>query len=188
MRLDKIADVSTGLVLARKKASGEEGFEYELLTLKSFNENGYIENDYLDKFISEDRINDQYLTKEGDVIVRLSFPNTAIYITKELENMVIPSLFAIIRNKSDNILSEFIAVFLNSEKCKRQLAADTIGSAISIVKTSTFKDINIPKGTIEKQKSIIKVNSLIIKEKKLLMELMKEKEKSHKAIMKKMFE
>lgn len=188
MKLDKIADVSTGLVLARKKASGNKGFSYELLTLKSFNENGYIECEYLDVFISEDIINEQYLTKEGDVIVRLSYPNTAVYITKELENMVIPSLFAIIRNESDDILSEFIAVFLNSEKCKRQLAADIIGSTISIVKTSAFKDVNIPKYTIEKQKSIIKMNSLVIKEKKLLMELMKEKEKCHKAMMKKIFD
>lgn len=188
MKLGKIANVSTGLVLARKKASGNKGFVYELLTLKSFNEDGYIEHDYLDDFISEDRINDQYLTKEGDVIVRLSYPNTAVYITKELENMVIPSLFAIIRNESENILSEFIAVFLNSEKCKRQLAADTVGSAISIVKTSTFKDIHIPNYTIEKQKAIIEVNSLVVKEKKLLVKLLKEKEKCHKEIMKKMFE
>ncbi|GAA0777112.1 hypothetical protein GCM10008908_31660 [Clostridium subterminale] len=188
MKLDKIADVSTGLVLARKKASGNNGFGYELLTLRSFNENGYIEDDYLDDFISEDKINQQYLTKEGDVIVRLSSPNTAVYITKELENMVIPSLFAIIRNESNNILSEFIAVFLNSKKCRRLLAADTIGSVISIVKTSAFKDLHIPKYTIEKQRDIIKVNSLVIKEKKLLMELLKEKQKCHKAIMGKMFE
>ena len=188
MKLDKIAEVSTGLVLSRKKALGNEGFSYELLTLKSFNEDGYIKEEYLDDFISEDKINEQYLTKEGDVIVRLSYPNTAVYITKELENMVIPSLFAIIRNQDENILSEFIAIFLNSKKCKRQLAADTIGSAISIVKTSTFKDIQIPKCTLEKQKSIIEVNSLLVKEKNLLVELLKEKEKYHKEVIRKMFE
>ena len=53
MKLEKIADISTGLVLSRKKSSNNEGFVYELLTLKSFNENGYIEDEYLDNFISE---------------------------------------------------------------------------------------------------------------------------------------
>ena len=78
MKLEKIADISTGLVLSRKKSSNNEGFVYELLTLKSFNENGYIEDEYLDNFISEEKIKSQYLTQEGDIIVRLSSPNTAI--------------------------------------------------------------------------------------------------------------
>ncbi|WP_250674115.1 hypothetical protein LZ906_002050 [Paraclostridium ghonii] len=187
MKLDEIADISTGLVLSRKKSSTNKGFTYELLTLKSFNENGYIEDDYLDDFISEEKIKIQYLTKEGDVIVRLSSPNTAIYITKEYENMIIPSLFAIIRNKSKTINSQFIQVYLNSEKCKRKLAADTIGSAVSIVKTTSFKDIKIPEYSLENQEKIIKLNELIIKEKKLLDKLIVEKNKYHRIIMSKVF-
>ncbi len=187
MRLEEIAEISTGLVLSRKKSSTNKGLTYELLTLKSFNENGYIEDDYLDDFISEEKIKSQYLTQEGDIIVRLSSPNTAIYITKEQENIVIPSLFAIIRNKSKTINSQFIQVYLNSEKCKRQLAADTIGSAISIVKTSSFKDIKIPEYTLEKQNMIIELNKLVIKEKKILEQFIDEKNKYHKTIMSKMF-
>ena len=187
MKLDKIADISTGLVIARKKSSDNKGFAYELLTLKSFNEDGYIEDVYIDDFISEEKIKKQYLTQEGDVIVRLSSPNTAIYITKEYENMVIPSLFAIIRNKSEYINSQFIQIYLNSEKCKRQLAADTIGSAVSIVKTSSFKDIKIPEYSIEKQEKIIELNTLVIKEKRLLAKLIDEKNKYHKTLMSKMF-
>lgn len=187
MKLDEIADISTGLVLARKKSSTNKGFKYELLTLKSFNENGYIEDEYLDDFTSEEKIKNQYLTQEGDIIVRLSSPNTAIYITKEYKNMVIPSLFAIIRNKSKDINSQFIQAYLNSEKCKRQLAADTIGSAVSIVKTSSFKDIKIPEYTLEKQNKIIELNKLVIKEKKILEQFIDEKNKYHKTIMSKMF-
>ena len=187
MKLEKIADISTGLVLSRKKSSNNEGFVYELLTLKSFNENGYIEDEYLDNFISEEKIKSQYLTQEGDIIVRLSSPNTAIYITKEYENMVIPSLFAIIRNKVDTINSQFIQIYLNSEKCKRQLAADTIGSTVSIVKTSTFKEIKIPEYTVEKQEKIIELNQIVIQEKILLNQLLDEKNKYHKTIMSKVF-
>ncbi len=157
------------------------------ISLKSFNENGYIEDKYLDDFISEEEIKNQYLTQEGDIIVRLSSPNTAVYITKEYENMVIPSLFAIIRNKSNSINSQFIQIYLNSEKCKRRLASDTIGSAVSIVKTSTFKEIKIPEYTIQKQEKIIELNQIMIKEKILLNKLMDEKNKYHKTIMSKMF-
>ena len=188
MKLDKIADISTGLVIARKKASSDKGFNYELLTLRSFNENGYVEKEYLDEFLSEEKIKEQYLTKEGDIIIRLSSPNTAVCITKELENILIPSLFAIIRVNREGILPEFLSVYLNSEKSKRQLAADTIGSAISIVKTSTFKEIDLPRYDVKKQRQIIDLNSLIVKEKRLLSKLVNEKEVLHRTIMKKMFE
>ena len=157
MKLEKIADISTGLVLSRKKSSNNEGFVYELLTLKSFNENVYIEDEYLDNFISEEKIKSQYLTQEGDIIVRLSSPNTAIYITKEYENMVIPSLFAIIRNKVDTINSQFI------------------------------KEIKIPEYTVEKQEKIIELNQIVIQEKILLNQLLDEKNKYHKTIMSKVF-
>ena len=101
--------------------------------------------------------------------------------------MVIPSLFAIIRNKVDTINSQFIQIYLNSEKCKRQLAADTIGSAVSIVKTSTFKEIKIPEYTVEEQEKIIELNQIVIQEKILLNQLLDEKNKYHKTIMSKVF-
>ncbi|MCC0706474.1 restriction endonuclease subunit S [Clostridioides sp. ES-S-0190-01] len=187
MKLDEIADISTGLVLARKKSSTNKGFKYELLTLKSFSENGYLEDDYLDNFTSEEKIKSKYLTQEGDIIVRLSSPNTAIYITKDQENIVIPSLFAIIRNRSKTINFRFIQVYLNSEKCKRRLAADTIGSAVPIVRTSSFKDIKIPEYTLENQNKVIELNKLVIKEKQILEQFIDEKNKYHKTIMSKMF-
>ncbi len=187
MKLSNIAEVSSGLVLARKKSPTNEGFTYELLTLKSFNENGYIEDEFLDDFISKEEIKEQYLTKEGDIVVRLSTPNTAVYIAKEQEGIVIPSLFVIIRNDSNSVLQQFLQIYLNSEKCKRQLAADTIGSVLSIVKTSSFKEIDIPSYTIEEQKNIIDLNELIVNEKLLLNKLVSEKEKYHKAIISKIF-
>lgn len=187
MKLSKIADISSGLVLARKKSPTNKGFAYELLTLKSFNEDGYIEDDFLDDFISEEKIKDQYLTKEGDIIVRLSAPNTAVYIEKEQEGIIVPSLFIVVRSNSNSIISKFLQIYLNSEKCKRQLVADTIGSVLSIVKTSSFKEIDVPKYPIEQQKNIINLNELIIKEKRLLNQLFNEKEKYQKAIMNKMF-
>ncbi|WP_411680223.1 hypothetical protein [Clostridium thailandense] len=187
MKLNKFADISTGLVLARKKSLYDKGFEYKLLTLKSFNENGYIEDEFLDNFFSEEKIKDQYLTREGDIIVRLSSPNTAVYIEKSQEGIIIPSLFVIIRNTSNVILSKFLQVYLNSERCRRQLAGDIIGSVLSIVKTSSFKEISVPQYTKEKQQDIINLNELVIKEKILLSQLLSEKEKYHKVIMGKIF-
>lgn len=187
MKLNEIADISTGLVLSRKRSLTNKEFGYKLLTLKSFNENGYIEDEFLDDFFSEEKMKDQYLTKEGDIIVRLSAPNTAVYVEKGQEAIVIPSLFVIIRSTSDDILCKFLNIYLNSPMCKRQLAGDIIGSVLSIVKTSSFKEINVPKYSKDQQQNIINLNELVLKEKRLLNQLLDEKEKYHRAIMNKMF-
>ncbi|MBB6713401.1 restriction endonuclease subunit S [Clostridium gasigenes] len=182
MKISEVAKINTGLVLARKKSAINEGFIYKLLTLKSFNQYGYIEDEYLDKFVAEEKIKEQYLTKEGDVIVRLSFPNVAIHIDIEHENIVIPSLFVVIKATSNKVLAEFVQIYINSDKCKKHLLSETFGSAVSIVKASTFKELHIPIYKNEEQTKIIDLNKLMIKEKKLLNKLVEEKEKYHKNI------
>ncbi|MZK52054.1 restriction endonuclease subunit S [Clostridium beijerinckii] len=181
-------DIVTGMVIARKKSKDENGYPYKIFTLRSFNENGYLEKEYLDEFISTEKLDNRQISKEGDIIVRLSYPNTAIYVTKELEGMLVPSLFVIIRIHINHILNNYVQIYLNSDEVKKQLMPDTIGSAIPIVKTSSFKDIRIPIYSLEYQKKIIDMNKMILKEKGLLNKLIEEKTLYHKGIMKKLFE
>lgn len=182
------ADIISGVVLTRKKSPDDNGYRYTVFTLKSFNENGYIEEQYFDEFVSVSEIDKKQISKEGDVIIRLSQPYTAVYITKEFEDILIPSLFIIIRIKDKNILPQYIQIFLNSEKCKKQFGESAIGSAISIIKASTLKEsIEIPVYPLEYQRKIIDVNNLILKEKQILDELIEEKNVYHKEIMRRMF-
>ncbi|WP_297422786.1 restriction endonuclease subunit S [Clostridium sp.] len=181
-------DIITGMVIARKKSKDGTGYPYKIFTLRSFNENGYLEKEYLDEFISTEKLDNKQISREGDIIIRLSYPNTAIYVTKELEGILVPSLFVIIRININHILNNYIQIYLNSDEVKKQLIPDTIGSAIPIVKTSSFKDITIPIYPLEYQKKIIDMNKLILKEKELLNKLLEEKIMYHKGIMKKLFE
>ena len=187
--LDSVsADVSTGMVVSRKKSKLGHGFIYKLFTLKSFNENGYLDKEYLDEFMSTEKLDNKQISQEGDIIVRLSYPNTAIYITKGLEGILVPSLFIIIRINNNNILNNYVQICLNSDAIKKQLIADTVGSTISIVKTSSFRKFIIPIYPIKYQEKIINMNNLILEEEYLLNKLVKEKTLYHKAIMKQMIE
>lgn len=181
-------DIVTGMVIARKKSKDENGYPYKIFTLRSFNENGYLEKEYLDEFISIEKLDNKQISKEGDIVVRLSYPNTAIYVNKELEGILVPSSFVIIRVNTNHILNNYVQIYLNSDDVKKQLMPDTIGSAISIVKTSSFKDIKIPIYPLEYQKKVINMNNIILKEKELLNNLVAEKAMYHKVIMRKLFE
>lgn len=180
--------ITTGLVTSRKKSKTEDGYKYKILTLKSFNENGYLDIQYLDEFISIENLDNKQLTQEGDIVVRLSYPNTAIYITKELEGILVTSLFIVIRITNDFILPNYAQIYLNSEIVKKQLTGNIIGSAVPVVKVSSFKELKIPIYSIEYQKKIIDINALILKEKDLLNKLIEEKTIFHKSIIKNLFE
>ncbi len=180
-------DIITGMVIARKKSEDGIGYPYKIFTLRSFND-GHLHEEYLDEFISTETLDNKQISKEGDIIIRLSYPNTAIFVTKELEGILVPSLFVIIRINSNHILNNYVQIYLNSDDIKKQLKPDTVGSTISIVKTSSFKDIKIPIYPLEYQKKIIDMNNLILKEKELLNQLVEEKTIYHKGIMKKLFE
>ena len=79
MKVKDISKITTGLVTTRKKASIKFEVEeiYELLTLNAVEDYGTINRDELSKFESVEKLNDQYFTQEGDILVRLNEPFTS---------------------------------------------------------------------------------------------------------------
>ncbi|MCL4440028.1 MAG: restriction endonuclease subunit S, partial [Firmicutes bacterium] len=141
MKLHEMAEIRTGLVVARKKAESGAGNQYKALTLKSFEEDGWVNVRELEAFESVEELSSQYLTQKRDVIVRLSYPHTAVCINENLEGVLIPSLFTVIRLHDQSLLPEFLALYLNSDKIKRRVAQAAVGSAISVIKTGFLKDL-----------------------------------------------
>lgn len=183
MKLMQIAEIRTGLVVARKKATSSPVKKYKMLTLKSFQDYGYINMDELEEFESIEELSSQYITQIGDVIMRLSYPYTAVYIDKSNEGILISSLFNIIRLRDNNtIKEEFLSLYLNSDHIKKLISKYSIGSAISFIKTSFIKNIKIENIPLDKQEKLIQINKLHIKEVDLLTDLLKEKETLYKGI------
>ncbi|MCK4491988.1 MAG: hypothetical protein KAU03_05145, partial [Candidatus Altiarchaeales archaeon] len=80
MKLINMSEVQTGLVLVRKKAdaSDKDANKYNVLTLKSFEPRGWLNERELNVFLSKEKLENKYLTKKGDIIIRLTTPYTAI--------------------------------------------------------------------------------------------------------------
>lgn len=183
MRLKELYSITTGIVAKRKEAApGTSGHKYKFMTLRSIGEDGYLELDELDEFYGSKDIGEKYLTKRGDIIVRLSAPFTAIAIVEGQENIVVPSLFAILRSESDQVLAEYTALYLNSDIIKRQQVKDASGSVLQIIRTSAIKDYDIEIMELDQQRKIVEINKLISKENRLLVDLIESKKKYNKAI------
>lgn len=184
VKLGNIASISTGLVVRRKQANKTQKVvkTYKILTLKSFEVGGWLNVDELEVFHSTEDLDDKYLTREGDVIVRLSNPNTAITIDSVNEGYVVPSLFVVIRLETQELLAGYLGILLNSESTKKLYAKSSVGSTIQTIKTSFFKDVVINIKSKVSQIQAIEINELIEQECMLLEKLIEQKKLYHKGI------
>lgn len=187
MKLQDVADIKTGLVLARKKATEPTAhtYDYKVITLRSTSVSRNINEKYFDDFISKEKISSDLLSSNGDIIIRISEPYTAVHITDKFSNKIIPSSFYIIKLKDAKILPEYLTWYLNSECAQKQFMTHNISSTVNIIKSSSLRQIKIQAPDLDKQKLIVNIRELHLKELILLDELNMEKQKIYKIAFKK---
>ena len=177
-KLSEIARVGSGLVLSRK-ASGKEDerISYDLLTLRSIRPDGSIDLNLLDIYEAKEILSPDYVTKRGDIIVRLSMPYTSTLIDESTEGIVVSSNFVIIRTERDKLLPEYLFWLINTPKIKRELLDNTTGSTIGTIKAKYFSDFEIEPLSLDNQEKIAELNRLARREHQLLLDLADEREK-----------
>lgn len=182
MRLDEVAVINTGLVTARKQAKGvsESIMQYRLLNLRAINNKGFIEDYLLDDFETLEEIKPTYITQIRDVIVRLTFPFTAVLIDEMHTGLIIPSHFVVIRTNTKIIIPEYLFWLLNTEKVRQQLQQNINSTTIGTVKPMSYASLYIEKITLEEQRKIADIYLLSKKELMLLDHLLRQKELYYK--------
>lgn len=181
-----LADVMVGLVLNRKEANPTTLpiYYYKALTLKSLNSEGWIDKTLLDDFKSIENLDEKYLCLEGDVLIKITPPYTAVAINKELHGTVIPAQFIIIRIKDKALVPEYLAFYLNADEVKREIMLSATGNIVSMLRIGTIRDLKIPIPDLEKQLKIGEVSKLIIEERHMMNKLVETKEKYYQALTK----
>lgn len=176
-KLNHLTAIKTGLVLSRKKASQQSEFkkDYNVISLKSFNENGYYDHSFVEEFIADEEIKEENLLQKGDILVRLREPNIAVYIDRDYEDTIISSLAAVIRIKSNNVNPLFLTNYLNSSLTKKQLYSQ--GTAVAMLNIKSLDELEIILPTLETQEKVAEIQALSFKEIKLLNQLIEEKQK-----------
>ena len=177
MTLGDVAEVRSGLVLARKQAPGISDFAYKLLTLRSIHPNGYVDVKQLDVFHAAEDLQLCYLSQVGDVIIRLSAPYTAVFVDQSTAGMVVSSNFVIIRADRNELLPEYLFWLLNTPKVKRSIYENATSNMLGAIKATYFAGFKMPKLSLAKQRQIADINALALKEAKLLRDLAEQKER-----------
>lgn len=186
MILNDIAQVRTGIVTTRKKATGysKKIYEYSLLNLKCIEEPGYLELQQAELFCSEEKLKSDYLTQNGDILVRLSYPYTSVMIGEEQCGYLVPSHFAIIRVDRDKASPEYVLWTLRKDSTRRKIEQNNSGSSgFGTISSGFFSNLKIRDIPLEKQIVIGQLQRLSEKEQELMHKLAEEKQKYNRAVM-----
>lgn len=187
MKLGSVAQVRSGLVLARKQARGRTEYRYPLLNLKCIHPNGYIDTALCEMFDSVECLNPEYLTHKGDVVIRLTVPYTAVLITDELEGYVIPSSFVVVRTDRSIVIPEYLLWLLNSQQVKQRIYESAVSNMLGAVKPRYFAEFEMEEISISHQQILADLNQLAKREAQLLAELAAEKERYYDHILNQVF-
>lgn len=169
MQLKNIASVKTGLVLSRKRADSKKNavIHYKQINLRAINSDGQVNFDELENYYADEKLSNDYITQENDIIVKLIEPFTAVYINKQLEGLLIPSHYCIIKDVNKKFIPKFIYFYLNSQAVVKELYNSLQGTVIKNIRPSTLQKLNIAEIPLEEQQNIVKL--LDLQEQKLLL-------------------
>jgi restriction endonuclease S subunit len=176
--LGDIATVRTGLVLSRKKAkpNSPRAIPYKQISLRCFGDGIRIDRSATHEiFTASEEINDTYFTHEGDVIVRLRAPASALYIDREHTGLLISSLLLVIRLRDDTIDPRYLARYINAPSAQHLLRPDIKGTTIPALQTKDIQQLTIIYPPLRTQKELVRFLDLSDKERELLRRLADEK-------------
>ena len=179
MKLEEIADIFIGILAKREKEEKGEN-SYKLFSLKNYEEKQEFEELRTNKDLNNS------LSRKGDLLFKLLCPNKIIYVEENMQGLLIPSQFCIIRTKK--MIPIVLKWYLESKKVKDELEVKASGSIMKSIRVSSIKEINIPIIPIEQQKNMEELIKLWEKERELSKNILEQKEKLYNFYLEKMLE
>jgi len=181
--LDEYTVIRTGLTLSRKEAlQGENCQIYPALSLKNVTENGQILLSEIENYAAVEPLKEEYFVREGDVLLRLSAPYTAVIITKDESGLLVPAHFAIIRTKK-MVDPRYLRWWLAKKK-KWFYKVASGGAMMGTISSGYVAQMPFEPPPLEKQRKIGKLFELLNREQQLLSLLVAKKKQLIDTILK----
>jgi restriction endonuclease S subunit len=171
--LKDICDIRTGISSLNEGKEGDP--KYSLIQLKDVNDDGFIEKDLGEVFISKLPLS-QVLRKNEILLKAKSSNNTAAIIDKD-GPYIATSHFLILSVINKKITPSYLWWYLNQRIAQRYFNKMASGGMMPIIKKGDLDDLEVIVPPESKQEKIVEAYKLWIREKDLLKEKIELKEK-----------
>lgn len=167
-KIKDITDIQIGYQFRGKIEADPKG-THKVIQIRDFDEHQNLQVANLYKVTPKYEV-ERYLVSKGDVLfLARGHRNYTIPIKDSLENTIAASYFFILRLKSENVLSGYLAWFINQTPAQAYLHnIARRGTHMPMVPKSAFEDMLIDIPDLKTQKTIIELDSLLEKERSLL--------------------
>lgn len=176
MKLEDYAEVIVGQIMTRVTTDDAgEGKTICVLSPKAIS-NGIINTYDVGTVVLSKEIDNDKFTREGDVVIKLSTPYDAAYITAETSGLAVPSFCAIIRKSNNRLDAKYLSAFLNSRFVRDQLTAKVSGGNRPMIKVTDIRCLEIPNISESDMKDIGEAFMFSGKKKEALLEMIRTEE------------
>lgn len=184
MRLGEISQIESGLILSRKRARNEFELEkkYKILSLNNIEPHGDFNEAELELFPSNEVLDEHYFTQVGEILLRLNEPFTSVCIQEHQAGVLIPSYFVSIEITHEEYLPEYVSWYLNTSNVKREFFRSQSGTITPNINQKIIRKLQIPKLSLTDQENITQLHQLYLRERRLLNDLIEQKDQYYQAI------
>ena len=176
MKIADISEIYSGQIISRVEAKdevGDEVFEEREVLIPKAIVGGRVTHADLGTVKLKKAADKNRITREGDIILKLSTPYDAAYIEKDDQGLVVPSFCSVIRGlDAGKVDAKFITAYLNTDYVREMLKAKVAGTTMPMIKLSDVKNLEIPNVPLEKQKSLGEAYSLSCQKQDVLREML----------------
>lgn len=173
MKIEDIGSLIGGQVISRVEAKIETEIigKTEILVPKAI-KNGTISHEDLSEINVKSKLDQTKLTQAGDIVIKLSQPYDAAYITEKDEGILITSFCLLLREIDTNINPKYLVSVINSEIYKEQAMMATSGATVPMLTKGKIKDIDL-KLNLKQQEEIVRMSDKIKRKEELFNEIIR---------------
>lgn len=156
-QLEDLCTIKTGTPMGRAKAAADEGnaLDAKVLIPRSMSGGSVIDSELAVERVGG--VKEEFFTREGDVIIKLSTPYDSVYIDEGHEGILVTSFGMILRAKEDAPLSmRYLSMYLNHPRTisTLQAASTGMGAGMTVLKRRTVATISVPLPPMEQQERL----------------------------------
>lgn len=164
--LKEISEIIAGYTFREALQHDPDG-EIQVLLAKNINDDGSINHSELTRInLALPRAN--AFTKKDDVLLSSRGIFRAGVFNIETKNTIAASSLFVLRIKNNNVLPQYLSIYLNSEAGQNSIQKILTGSTIKTILRGALENLSIPVPALAVQKMIIEISDNWRKRGKLL--------------------
>jgi len=179
VKLKDIANIQSGV---NKKSNFNGNCYY--LQIKHFSSDGeLIQSSDLTPELLIEEMNINHVLQQGDILLAARGSRNFAYKYKGITSpAVAASVFLLIRITDEKILPDYLTWYLNSPQAQSQYKNISRGSNVKLLSKSMIAELEISIPSMKTQIQILKMQALLMQEKKLSIRLIAKREELYQSV------